>query len=271
MNPVMIMVAPNGARKTRDDHPLVPLTVEETAAEAVRCHAAGASILHAHVRDQQYRHVLDVGLYRELIQEVNTRAPGMLVQITSEAVGIYSPEEQVSCIQSVQPQMTSMSLKELTSGFENEKTAADFFHWCQEHKVHVQHILYSEEELRHFIDYCERDLIPGNNHCILLVLGRYSQDLQSSPEDLEPFLSQNLGNFQWFVCAFGNQEQGCMLKAIDQGGHARVGFENNIYLPDGRRADHTADLVESLAKAIRQRGRNVATTSESAELLGVAN
>ncbi len=269
MNPVMIMVAPNGARKTRDDHPLVPLTVEETAAEAARCHAAGASILHAHVRDQQYRHVLDVGLYRELIEEVNTRAPDMLVQITSEAVGIYSPEEQISCIQSVQPQMTSMSLKELTSGFENEKTAADFFHWCQEHKVHVQHILYSEEELRHFFDYCERDLIPGDNHCILLVLGRYSQDLQSTPDDLNAFLNNNLDRLHWFVCAFGHQEQACMLYAIDQGGHARVGFENNMYLPDGSRAEHTADLVDSLVNKLSNSGFSIATGRETRSILGI--
>lgn len=269
MTPAMIMVAPNGARKTRDDHPMVPVTVGETAAEAARCHAAGATILHAHVRDEKQQHVLDDGLYRELIAEVDVKAPGMLVQITSEAVGIYQPEEQVQCIKSVRPQMTSMSLKELTGNFQDDSLAAEFFAWCHGNAVHVQHILYSAQELEHFVDYCERGLIPGDNHCILLVLGRYSRDQQSSPDDLSAFISNHLGNLHWFVCAFGVQEQACMMSAIDQGGHARVGFENNLYLPDGSRADHTADLVTSLVNEINLSGKQVATSQETRKILGI--
>ena len=47
------MIAPNGARKTRRDHPALPLSIEETVDEAVRCFAAGATVLHAHVRGEQ--------------------------------------------------------------------------------------------------------------------------------------------------------------------------------------------------------------------------
>ena len=83
------MVAPNGARKTRQDHPALPVSIEETVDEAVLCHATGATILHGHVRGKQEQHLLDAGLYLELIAEMNKRAPGMIVQITTEAVGIY--------------------------------------------------------------------------------------------------------------------------------------------------------------------------------------
>lgn len=271
MTATMVMVAPNGARKTREDHPLVPVTVGETAMEAARCHVAGASILHAHVRNEQQKHVLDAGLYRELITEVNLQAPGMLVQITSEAVGTYQPEEQVACIQSVNPQMTSMSLKELTRGFSDTTLVRPFFDWCQENQVHVQHILYSADELRVFADYCNNGLIPGDNHCILLVLGRYHQDQQSAPSDLDPFLLQDLASVHWFVCAFGHQEQACMLHAIENGGHARVGFENNMYLPDGSRADHTADLVTSLVSAVNARGGTIASADDTRKLLGIVD
>ncbi len=269
MSPTMIMVAPNGARKTRDDHPQVPLTVAETAAEAALCQAAGASILHAHVRDANHQHILDAGLYRELIAEVTQQAPGMLVQITSEAVGIYQPQEQVDCIKAVQPHMTSMSLKELTRDFSDTSLVRPFFDWCQENKVHVQHILYSAEELRKFADYCNSGLIPGDNHCILLVLGRYHQNQQSVPTDLDPFMLQDLAAVHWFVCAFGHQEQACMLHAIDHGGHARVGFENNMYLPDGSLADHTAALVTSLVSAVAASGGEVASAEQTRQMLGV--
>ena len=48
--PTIIMAAPNGARKVKTDHQAVPVTIAETIATAKECHAAGASILHAHVR-----------------------------------------------------------------------------------------------------------------------------------------------------------------------------------------------------------------------------
>lgn len=271
MIPTMIMVAPNGARKTRDDHPRVPLTIGETAAEAARCHAAGASILHAHVRDARHQHVLDSGLYRELIDEVAVQAPGMLVQITSEAVGIYSPQAQVDCIKAVKPQLTSMSLKEITAGFTDIKIAEAFYRWCQDEAVHVQHILYSADELEKFILYSQQGVIPGDNHCLLLVLGRYSHDQQSSPTDLAPFLGHDLDAFHWFVCAFGQQEQNCMLDAIDRGGHARVGFENNMYLPDGRLADHTAELVGSLVGTLSAEGKSIASDTDARHILGIAS
>ena len=46
-----IMVAPNGARLTKADHPTLPVTIEETVAAALAARAAGADGLHAHVRD----------------------------------------------------------------------------------------------------------------------------------------------------------------------------------------------------------------------------
>jgi uncharacterized protein (DUF849 family) len=82
---VIIMVAPNGARKTKLDHASLPVSIEDTVTEAGLCHAAGASVLHAHVRGVNDEHVLDAGLYRELLTELSRQVPQMLIQVTSEA------------------------------------------------------------------------------------------------------------------------------------------------------------------------------------------
>ncbi len=50
-DPVVIAVAPNGARKSKADHPRLPLTPSELAECAQDCLDAGASMLHLHVRD----------------------------------------------------------------------------------------------------------------------------------------------------------------------------------------------------------------------------
>lgn len=263
------MAAPNGARKTHRDHPALPVSIAETVSEAVACHTAGATVLHAHVRDIHEKHVLDPGLYKELIEELKQQAPDLLVQVTSEAVGIYTPQQQVDCIKAVRPQLASMALKEITSNFRQAAFAREFFDWCIETNVHIQHILFSADELQHFFDYKKAGVIPESHNCVLFVLGRYAADFQSSPEDLESFLQNNLDDLNWFTCAFGHLEQACMLAGIEYGGHARVGFENNLYLADGELAGSTRELVSSLREAIEGTGRSVATPEQARGLLGV--
>ena len=267
----IIMVAPNGARKTKSDHDSLPVSIEDTVDEALACFEVGASALHAHVRGQRDEHVLDAGRYRELIAEMTARVPRMLVQITSEAVGIYTPQQQVDCIQTVRPRMASMGLKEITAGFEHPEYARDFFGWCDDNQVHIQHIVFSADEFRQFLDYRERGIVPAAHRCVLFVLGRYRADFQSDPADLEPFLQYDLGGLDWFCCAFGKLEQACVLAAIEAGGHARVGFENNLFLPDGTIAPNTAALVQSLADELQLRGWGAATAEAARQRLGICS
>ena len=269
MRDVIIMVAPNGARKTRRDHAALPVSIADTVAEAAQCHAAGASALHAHVRGENDEHVLDAGLYRELLAELARQVPAMLIQITSEAVGIYTPAEQVACIQAVVPQMVSMCLREISSNFEQPEYARRFFEWCDENTVHVQHIVFSAEEFQHFLDYREQGVIPAAHRCVLFVLGRYNVNFQSAPADLDPFLQYDLAGLDWFTCAFGSQEQQCVMAAIKAGGHARIGFENNLYLPNGEIAASTAALVSSLVDSMSANSFLPASANAARQLLGV--
>ncbi|MCP4875548.1 MAG: 3-keto-5-aminohexanoate cleavage protein [Gammaproteobacteria bacterium] len=266
---VIVMVAPNGARKTKRDHATLPVSIEDTVSEAALCHAAGASALHAHVRGSNDEHVLDAGLYRELIAEMAVRVPGMLIQVTSEAVGIYTPEQQIACIQAVVPQMASISLREISSSFEKPDYAQQYFAWCDEHEVHIQHIVYSADELQQFLDYRQCGVIPAGHRCVLFVLGRYNVNFQSDPTDLDSFLQYDLSQLDWFTCAFGHKEQQCVMRAIEAGGNARIGFENNLYLPNGNIASNTASLVESLVAALRQNDFAAATSEAARQRLGI--
>ncbi|MEF9602808.1 3-keto-5-aminohexanoate cleavage protein, partial [Paracoccus sp. PXZ] len=82
---------------------------------ARECHAAGAGGIHAHVRDAEGRHVLDAGLYAELIAELARAVPEMAVQITTEAVGRYSPAEQRALVARLRPAAVSVALREITA------------------------------------------------------------------------------------------------------------------------------------------------------------
>ena len=268
-DPTIIMVAPNGARKTHKDHPALPVSIEETVNEAVDCFKAGATVLHAHVRGKAEEHVLDSGLYRELLDELHRCTPDMLIQITTEAVGIYTPEQQVNCVKSVLPEMASVALKEMTSDFTDLNFARNFYHWAADAGVHIQHIVYSAEELQQFLQLKKDAVIPQQHCCVLFVLGRYAVDFQSSPDDLTPFLGSSLDELTWFTCAFGRQEQSCVVAGIKQGGHARIGFENNLNLPDGSLAPSTAAMVTDLVTALGRENRAVASSQQTRLLLGI--
>jgi len=79
----------------------------------------------------------------------------------------------------------------------------------------------------------QRGLVPFESVPVLYVLGLSTAGQTSCPADLLPFLAPDHPKFtNWMVCAFGRHEAACVTSAALLGSHARVGFENNILLPD---------------------------------------
>ena len=268
MSPLIIMVAPNGARRNQLDHHGLPITIAQTVLAAAACQGAGASVLHGHIRDEQGRHSLDIGLYKELIAEMAIGVPDMLVQITTEAVGQYTTQEQMQLVTKLQPKMASVALRELVPNSASEAQAKHFFHWALEAQVHLQIIVYDSADVDHLTKLRLSGVLPKEINCVLYVLGRYRQNLCAEATDLDDFLRPK-NEDTWFTCAFGQQEHACMTRAIDQGGHARVGFENNLWLSSGELAPSNDTLVAQVATYARSQGQHVANAKEAQLILGV--
>jgi uncharacterized protein (DUF849 family) len=264
MHPLVITVAPNGARRGKADHPAIPLTPAEIGIEAARCQEAGAAMIHLHVRDAEGRHSLDPDLYRAAIAAVRREAGcDLIVQVTTEAVGLYTPDQQIAAIQTLQPEAFSVAVRELIPNAASETAAARFLMEQGEHEVFVQYILYDENDVRQFNDLVDREVIPRARASGLFVLGRYTQGQQSSPSDVLPFLNAWDLDMPWALCAFGRREAACAIAAACLGGHVRVGLENNLHLPDGSLAPDNAALVRSVADPARSLGLAIATPDEA--------
>jgi 3-keto-5-aminohexanoate cleavage enzyme len=243
------MVAPNGARRTTADHPAIPVTIQQIVETAEACFAAGAGGIHAHVRNNEQIHVLDAGLYNELTAELASAVPAMAIQITTEAVGRYSPEEQRSVVRAVMPDMVSVALREMAPG-EDTAEAGRFYNWAHDEGIAVQHILYEPNELSRLLDLIGNAVIPESGLQCLFVLGRYARDQESDPLDLLPFLDTlNISDtpVDWAVCAFGRNETATLAAAFAAGGKARVGFENSLWNADGSVAFDNAERVREIA------------------------
>lgn len=262
--PVAITVAPNGGRRIKADHPAIPLTPQELARTAAECLDAGAAMIHAHVRKADGTHLLDAGAYRDTIAAIHgVVGDRMVTQITSEALGIYTPAEQRSVVREVKPEAVSLALRELVPDDSEEAAFADLLAWLKRECVAPQIILYAPEEAVRLDAMWRRGLVPFDRIPVLYVLGRYSAGQTSTPADLLPFLAPEMPRFaHWSVCAFGRHETACVTAGALLGGHARVGFENNLFRPDGTLAGRNADLVSSVAETVRGCGLTVADVDD---------
>lgn len=266
--PLVLAVAPNGARKTKADHPAVPLEPEELAETALLCGQAGAAMIHLHVRDAEQRHTLDVGRYRAASEAVRGAVGRfMVIQVTTEAVGRYGPAEQMDCVRALEPEAASFAVRELVPDADSEAAAQRFFGWVAEAGIQAQYILYDAADVARFNDLRARGVLPAGPQFLLFVLGRYSADQQSEPAELLPFLAARQAEDPWSMCAFGAKETAAAVTAAGLGGHVRVGFENNLLLPDGSVAPDNAALVGAVAEGVRRLGRPLATAEEARGLL----
>jgi uncharacterized protein (DUF849 family) len=245
-----VMVAPNGARRQKADHPAVPITIAEIVDCAIACHAVGADGLHAHVRDASGAHVLDAGLYAELLAELGRRVLTLFVQVTTEAVGRFSAAEQRKLVRELKPPAVSIALREILSDG-NETATARLFAFCDEAGIAVQHILFTPEEATQLAALVARGVVPKRGLQVLHVLGRYTPGQVSSPADLDaPLVAGEALAADWAVCAFGSLETACLAEAVRRGGKARVGFENNFLNADGSIARDNAERVAEVVAAI---------------------
>ena len=108
------MCAPNGARKMKDDHPEVPIGADDLADCAESIVDAGASLIHVHVRDPRGRHSLDTEEYRRVSVAIKDRVgEKLVVQVTTEACGIYSRYEQMAMVRDLKPEAISVAVREI--------------------------------------------------------------------------------------------------------------------------------------------------------------
>ncbi|MER9867111.1 3-keto-5-aminohexanoate cleavage protein [Mesorhizobium sp. M0136] len=263
---IAIAVAPNGGRRSKADHPAIPLTPAELARTAAECADAGAAMIHVHVRDRSGNHLLDADAYHQAIAAIRGAAGHRLViQITSEALGIYSPAQQMAVVQDVKPQAVSLALREIVPDAGSELAFVRFMAWLHTEGVAPQIILYSPEEAVRLSDMQRRGLIPWASIPVLYVLGRYTPGQTSVPADLLPFLAANMPRFDhWSVCAFGRNEAACVTAAALLGGHVRVGFENNLFLPNGSIASSNAEAIGTVARILADCGVKLASAAELA-------
>ena len=271
MKPVLVMVAPNGARRTKADHPTLPISAAELASTAIECHAAGAAAMHLHVRDAHGRHCLDVSRNAEAVNAVSTAVPGLAVQVTTEAASICTVDDQERLLADLRPRFASVSIAEILRDGENR--GIEIVRRAVASGIAIQYILYSAEDIRTLSGLRRRLFGDDREPSTLLVAGRYGVVDHATVDMVdEPYRVLNAEGLaaggKWMVCAFGRGEMACLQAAMELGGHARVGFENAIVDADGKLAISNAERVAKVVEMAKAAGRPLMDGHSSPSVLG---
>lgn len=241
-----LMVAPNGARPTKKDHPELPISVAEIVKTGKACYEAGADAIHFHTRDKDGKHVLDSGLCKEILNELNTTVPKMHFQITTEAIGIYTPDQMRKLALEVMPPGISISIREMIPSGKITSEDIEFYKSLTEAGTKIQHICYKTEDIDLLTNLLDDSKITKANTWCMFVIGHYSGSV-SNPKNILSFIEKSKSNNfypDWAVCAFGKEEISCLRTAIKLGGKIRVGFENSFLMPDGSIAPNNETKVK---------------------------
>ncbi len=261
---IVIMSAPNGARRSHADHPALPMTAEESARDAVALLDAGVSVLHLHVRDDDGKHTLDADRYRQAIEAIrNSVGNELVIQVTTEAVGQYTSEQQMDVVRELKPEAVSVALREICPVDTDESVAADFFAWMRDERIWPQVILYSVEDVTRFDGLRRRSVFADEAPFVMFVLGNYADAIAGTVADLDGLLAATDSDaYPWAVCCFGQEENAVMRAATLREGHVRLGFENNLVLPDGEIAADNAALIREYTASSAASARRPASAAD---------
>ncbi|MDA3932231.1 MAG: 3-keto-5-aminohexanoate cleavage protein [Tenericutes bacterium] len=269
MNKLIITCAISGAEVLKEHNQVVPYTINEMVNEAKTAYAAGASIIHLHARLDDGRPTQDKKRYLDIINAIHKECPDLIIQVsTGGAVGM-SVEER-SDVLNLKPEMATLDCGTLNFGgdeiFINTENNIIYF----ANKMNELNVKYEMEcfEKGH-IDMTKRLIKKGvikpplHYSFVLGVIG----GMTGEERDFI-FLKESLPkDATYSVAGIGRYEFSLAELAIKHGGHVRVGLEDNIYLEKGVLANSNADLVNKVVKIAKEYKREIASPSETRQIL----
>lgn len=272
MEKLIISVATTGSRTTRQQTPHVPITPDEIAAEAIRCYAAGAAVVHIHVRDDAGRVSCDPARYarvRQLVEEAG--CPIIVNMSTGGGAGIVSDEERMRPVE-LRPEIASFDAGSTNFGegvFVNSpQFLQSLAERMQANGVKPEIECFDSGMLENAKRFIARGLITPP-YWFQFVLGVRGA-APASAQELVHLVGQLPPHSHWSVCAIGRDQLPLNALAIAMGGHARTGLEDNIYYAYRQLAESNAQLVARVARLARELQREIATPDEARAILGLS-
>jgi 3-keto-5-aminohexanoate cleavage enzyme len=268
----LITVAPTGAETAKADVPQLPVTLDELVATAKACEAAGAALVHVHIRDAAAKPTLDPVRLRETVAALREQT-SLVVQLSTGG-SVHDPLEARLAVLDAAPDSCSLTCGTVNFGddvFLNPYPfMLDLYRAAQQAEVVPEFELFDLGQvaaLRRLIDTCG---LPygGTVHCdfVLGVPGGMPstpQALLAGVAALPPEVTS------WSATGIGRGHLPVLATTLAAGGHLRVGMEDNLAYARGRAVRDNVELVERAVRVATELQRPPLTTGEARRLLGI--
>ena len=268
----LITVAPTGAEHAKADLPQLPTTLEELVETARRCEAAGAALIHLHLRDAEHRPTLDPGILREAVEAVREETD-LVVQLSTGG-SVHDPLESRLTVLDAEPDSCSLTCGTTNFGddvFLNPwPFMSELYVLAQEREVVPEFELFDlghVHALRRLIDThglpyggaVHVDFVTGVPGGMPATTAALMAGVAMLPEEVT----------SWSATGIGRGHLPVMAAALSAGGHLRVGMEDNVVFRRGQVVEHNDELVFRAAELATLLQRPPLSTDEARSLLGV--
>ena len=272
MTGLLITVAPTGAETAKDDCPQLPTTLEELVATARECEAAGARMIHVHIRDEEHRPTLDLGRLTDTVQALR-EATDLVVQLSTGG-SVHDPLEERLKVLDAEPDACSLTMGTTNFGddvFSNPwPFVTELYQLTQERGVVPEFELFDLGQVASLHRLLDRYGLPaGGRVHVDFVMGvpggmpgtaaALVAGVQALPEAVT----------SWSATGIGRATLPVMLASLSMGGHLRVGMEDVLTMARGVPVESNAQLVERAREAGRLAQREPLSVAETRGILGL--
>jgi uncharacterized protein (DUF849 family) len=272
MTSTLITVAPTGAETAKAACPALPTTLEELVGTAKRCEAAGAAMIHIHIRDAEHRPTLDLGRLAETVAAIRENT-ALIVQLSTGGA-VTDPFEHRLRVLDASPDSCSLTMGTVNFGddvFMNPwPFVTQLYRLTQEREVVPEFELFDLGHVAALHRLLDKFGLPygGKVHCDLVMgvpggMPGTTDALVAAVNGLPSAVTS------WSATGVGRTTLPVALAALSKGGHLRVGMEDTLTLAKGQPVGHNAELVERAATLATLAQRPPMTPDAARKLLNI--
>lgn len=270
--PCILCCAITGSVPRKADNPAVPTTVSEQIESSHAAVEAGASIIHAHVRNDDESPSSDPAKFAALKEGLEKHCPGVVVQFSTG--GRSGAGRERGGMLPLRPDMASLSVGSNNFPTRVYENPPDLVAWLasemQEHEITPEVEAFDLSHILQAIALSEAGGLYGKLY-VQFVMGVKN----AMPADRAVFefyvqtMRERAPQAEWCAAGIGANQVVVNEWAIAAGGHTRAGLEDNVRLDKSTLAPSNAALISRAAEICARYERPVASIAQTRETLGL--
>lgn len=272
--PCIICVAITGSLPRKSDNPAVPISVAEQVESTQAAFEAGASIVHAHVRNDDETPTSDPDRFARLLEGLTKHCPGMIIQFSTG--GRSGAGKERGGMLPLKPDMASLSVGSNNFPTRVYENPPDLVDWLagemREHGVKPEIEAFDLSHILKAIEMDQAGALGSGPMYVQFVMGVKN----AMPADRAVFdfyvetVRTRAPEAQWCAAGIGPNQIVLNEWAIAAGGHTRTGLEDNVRLDRTTLAPSNAALVARAVALCEKYDRPVADWRTARAILGLA-